>query len=448
MNLLVALALFGWVPLSIYFFFTSQSHRAVLYVVIGGMLFLPTTGYNLPGLPEYSKYTAIALGLLLGGRLSGSRRKHSYKWSVCDVPMLIWCICPFFTSLSNQLGIYDGLSASLDNVMTWGIPYFAGRIYFYNSKTLQDLCTGIVIGGLLYLPLCLYEIRMSPQLNNIIYGFFPHSWGQHLRYGGFRPIVFMQHGLMVALWMALSTTVLFWMWRSKYISHFSWVPASWFLIAMITTTILCKSVNGIFFLVAGVTCYYLLIKFQFKGILYLLMAAVPLYIFFRISNIISSESITNFLAQYLDPDRIESLTVRLHQENLFMEKTLQRPLLGWGGWGRGWPIDPARGVRIGMIDSMWLIAFNGKGFLGLGSLICAMLIGPLVSLKCKYLLRSGHPVSILPVMLCLIVVLFMVDSLMNGMINLVYIVCSGALVGWYTQERRHVDEKNIANDPA
>ncbi|MBV5327317.1 MAG: hypothetical protein JZU65_06720, partial [Chlorobium sp.] len=84
----------------------------------------------------------------------------------------------------------------------WGVPFLAGRIYFKDESTIKDLHRGIIIGGLIYMVLCLYEIRMSPQLNNMLYGFFPHSWVQHLRYGGFRPIVFMQHGLMVALWMA------------------------------------------------------------------------------------------------------------------------------------------------------------------------------------------------------------------------------------------------------
>lgn len=55
----------------------------------------------------------------------------------------------------------------------------------------------LVIAGLIYTVPMLYEIRMSPQLHTIFYGYFPHSFGQQARGGGFRPVVFMGHGLLV-----------------------------------------------------------------------------------------------------------------------------------------------------------------------------------------------------------------------------------------------------------
>ena len=44
----------------------------------------------------------------------------------------------------------------------------------------------------------LVEVRLSPQINTWIYGFFQHDFIQMMRYGGFRPIVFLPHGLWVA----------------------------------------------------------------------------------------------------------------------------------------------------------------------------------------------------------------------------------------------------------
>jgi hypothetical protein len=38
-------------------------------------------------------------------------------------------------------------------------------------------------------------------------------------------------------------------------------------------------------------------------------------------------------------------------------------------------------------------------------------------------------------MLSLIVILFMIDSLFNAMINPIYIMCSGALVGWLLNQK-------------
>ena len=57
----------------------------------------------------------------------------------------------------------------------------------------------IVLAGLLYSALIVFEIRMSPQLHKWVYGFFPHTWGQQVRYGGFRPVVFLGHGLWVSM---------------------------------------------------------------------------------------------------------------------------------------------------------------------------------------------------------------------------------------------------------
>jgi len=61
-----------------------------------------------------------------------------------------------------------------------------------------------------------------------------------------------------------------------------------------------------------------------------------------------------------------------------------------------------------------------------------MLVGPWLILR----IIKKHKISstfdqIGPVVLGLIVILFMIDCLMNGMLNPVYILVSGALLGWY-----------------
>ena len=38
----------------------------------------------------------------------------------------------------------------------------------------------------------------------MVYGFFPHSWLQHVRGGGFRPIVFMNHGLVLGIFLSMA----------------------------------------------------------------------------------------------------------------------------------------------------------------------------------------------------------------------------------------------------
>ncbi len=438
MTTLVPIMLFGWVPLTIILFYIMPSRTAVLCSVIGGTLFLPMASYDLPGIPIYKKETAIALGLILGGILSGKRNQEPFRWCAYDLPMALWCFfCPIATSLSNGLGLYDGLSGVLETYLSWGVFYWAGRIYFNECSSLRDLSWGIIFGGLIYVPLCLYELRMSPQLSNIFYGFFPHKWGQHVRYGGYRPIVFMQHGLMVALWMAQSFIVSFWLWRNKSITHLQGIPMAFFVLFLFIITIFCKSANGWFFLFMGCVCYYYYNIFKSVRLLQVLLLLIPLYIITRITHFLSYETIESIALLFFDEDRVQSLLVRVNQEHLFSAKALMRPFFGWGGWNRGWPVDPETGrTLVHAVDALWTIIFSTRGFIGITSLYSAMLLGPYYILR-RYDKR-GDMISIEnnsfyidAIALSLVAIVFMTDSLANGMTNPVYILCSGALVSFY-----------------
>jgi hypothetical protein len=440
MQFMIPMALFSWVPFTILLFFKLKPHHAVLVSVIGGTLLLPMAGYNLPGIPPFTKSTAISLGLVLGGRISGKRQVARFRWQVIDLPMLFWCLIPLATSLSNNLGWYDGFSGIWNAFFTWGALYFSGRIYFDSTEKLQELCRAIVIGGLIYLPLCLYEIRMSPQLSNMIYGFFPQDFIEHRRYGGFRPLVFMQHGLMVALWMATTTTAAFWLWRSGAIRALNKIPMSLLVPFLILTTLLCKSANGWFALILGCGSYLLYRCVKSVRPFQILLLVIPVYMVLRITGAVEGTTITDFTSHLVDAERVESLSIRLGQEDLFIEKMWKRPLLGWGGFSRGWPTDPETGKRVRTaIDALWLITVSGHGILGITLLVTGMLIGPWRSLR---LLRTATPSVrfsyIAPLLLCLIVLLFLIDSLVNGMVNGVYIIISGALVGWQVAVRQNM----------
>ena len=194
-NALVPITLFGWIPVVILLFSALPARRAVLASYILGWLFLPVFKYDLPALPPYSKLTATSYGILMAVFLFDARRVLSFKMHPLDLPMVAWCLCPLVTSLTNGLGVYDGLSSVLDQTLTWGVPYFIGRLYFRRPEDLRELAIALVIGGMLYLPLCLWEIRMSPRLHQLVYGFRQHSFAQTVRFGGWRPMLFMQHGL-------------------------------------------------------------------------------------------------------------------------------------------------------------------------------------------------------------------------------------------------------------
>ena len=61
----------------------------------------------------------------------------------------------------------------------------------------------------------LFEIRMSPQLHFWIYGYYPTDFIQEMRDGGFRPMVFLGHGLAVAFFTMTATVASAALWRSR-----------------------------------------------------------------------------------------------------------------------------------------------------------------------------------------------------------------------------------------
>ncbi|PLX48485.1 MAG: hypothetical protein C0613_10710 [Desulfobulbaceae bacterium] len=451
MTPLVPVMLFGWVPFTILLFMRLPAHRAVLVAVIGGWLFLPTVGYNWQGIPPYNKYVAISLGLMLGGWLSGQRFKADFKWKLCDLPMLLWCLSPIPTALTNHLGLYDGVSGLYDQVMTWGIPYLAGRIYFKEQETIRDLCQGIVAGGMVYALLCLYEIRMSPRLNVNFYGFFPHEWRQHYRYGGWRPIVFMQHGLMVAVWMAATATTAFWLWRSRLVTKVKGIAMGPAAILLMVTALLCKSASGWVVLLLGCTGYSAYRRSAKNLFFIMLLLLIPAYIGVRSIGLVPMDEVVGLVAEVFDEERTGSLAVRLLQEDLFAARALEQPVFGWGGYSRGWPVDPDTGKKtIKMVDSLWIIVFSSKGFFGITTLVAGMLIGPWQVLRStgrQYGRVREEGLTLQVVLLSFIVILFMIDTLVNAMVNPIYIMISGALVSWGLTARQQ-GENDSASLPA
>ena len=56
-----------------------------------------------------------------------------------DIPVVVWCLVPMASSLTNGLGAYDGASFILQRVLMWGVPYFIGRLYFNDPQSLREL---------------------------------------------------------------------------------------------------------------------------------------------------------------------------------------------------------------------------------------------------------------------------------------------------------------------
>jgi hypothetical protein len=441
------IALYGWIIVIIRLFSSMPARKAVIISIMGSFLFLPMSTIKiLPLIPELNKDTSIGYGILLGELFSGARKQNPLKMGAYDVPMIIFCfLSPIASSLSNGLGLYDGISGSLHRFLSLGIVFWAGRRYFGSLSSLRALTTAMMIGGLICIPMVLFEVRMSPKLHESVYGFFQHDWSEMIRKGGFRPILFMQHGLMVALWMSVTTVITFWLWQTKEVAKIWKVSAVLAFCALAVSSILCKSSGAFVFMLLGILSFYVYRHASSYRPLRWLILVIPIYIGLRLTHIITVQQIISYIDQFFGADRVNSLRIRLTEEDLFGVNALLRPLFGWGWMGRAWPVNPNTGaLLIQAVDPYWVIVFGTSGFLGLGSIYLALGMGPLRVLSASGKSKSLGPNNRPPfatdaVVLSLVLALFLLDSLMNAMVAPIYILCAGALISYCERDK----EENV-----
>lgn len=423
MNSLVPITLIGWIPAVLLLFAVLPPRRAVIAAYVGAWLFLPMAGYQIQGLPDYTKVTATGYAALLGVLLFDGTRLVSLRPSWVDLPIAVWCIVPFASSIVNGHGAYDGTSGVLSHVVSWGLPYLFGRLYYSDWEGLRDLAIGILIGGLIYMPLCLWEIRMSPRLHRAVYGYHQHSLSQHYRFGGYRPKVFMQHGLAVGLWMALSSLLGLWLWLRGGLVRLWGVPMKALAPALAATTILCKSLGAIILFVGGVAVLFAPGRLRTAGIAGLVLV-VPLYLAARVQGGWTGEKLVE-LAAVIDSDRASSLQGRLRQEDRLVVFAMQRPLLGRGASG-GWRhVEDDQGRVV--TDSLWIITLGPYGLAGLVSMTLTILLPPALILHRIRPALWEHPAASPAVGLAMVVVLHMIDCLVNAMLNPVYLLAVGGM---------------------
>ena len=431
-NIVATLVMLIWIPLVIWLFQTVPARWAVVISFVAAYLFLPEVFLGLTGIPNYSKASATSYGILLSTLIFDVGRFKQFKFGFLDIPMAVWCICPLFSSLSNELGLYDGITAVLNQTMIWGVPYLLGRIYLNDSVGLRQLSIGIFAGGVIYIPLCLFEMRMSPQLHNIFYGGHAHpDFMQTVRLHGFRPSVFMPHGLAVGAWMMAALLIGIWIWRARVIKEIFTLPLKVVVPALLITFVLCRSTGAYFLLVLGLAILYIGFKLRTSVLVYLTIAAIIIYLYLNTrGNSYMNDQIIEFLSQYLSEGRVGSLEFRFNNEELLIQHAQERILLGWGGWGRALLYDD-QGKQLTIQDSLWVIAFGHYGLLGLISLYTTLLL-PVVSVfltKCPPRLwdrKEAAPIAVLAVTL----LLYSIDCLLNAMINPIFILMCGGLTGY------------------
>jgi len=331
----------GWAPLVTVLFVLLPARRAMVVGSIAAWLLLPPIGLDFPGFPNYNKATAATAGILLGTLIFELNRLLAFRPRWFDLPMLLWSLCPFFSSISNDLGAYDGLSSAFKQTIDWLLPYLVGRLYLTDPGALREFALGIIIGGVCLIPFTLFEIRMSPRLLPIVYGL--GGW-EGMRYGGFRPRVFFGTAIEFGLWMNCVTLLAWWHWKTGQLKRLLRFPGGVIFTALLVTTIACRATSAMLLNMLGLGALWICWRTKTRWVMWGLLLVGPIYYAVRINDAWSGRLAVEVIRVLINQERAHSLEFRLENEDLFIAKVWQRPILGWGGWGRNDVYDCRRQV--------------------------------------------------------------------------------------------------------
>lgn len=467
-NTFAYLMLYAWPLVTVVMFLRLSVPMAAACSIVAGYLVLPThTSLNLPLLPAYDRELAAALpaflmALIKTGQVGSRMNSHLPSQGPGHVlpgilprqPFLMLCVVAIvggalMTSLTNgdtlrygdrtlpPLGLYDAGSSILGSIMMI-LPFFIARKWLAHPDEHRTLLLVLCVAALAYSLPALYEIRMSPQLNRMIYGFFPHDWRQHVRAGGFRPVVFLEHGLRLGIFLAagLLATVGFMRTQPAAKRGLYLGTAGWLLL----TLVLSKNL-GAFIIAALLVPAILFLGTRLQLFLAAFLAgAVLLYPMARGVDIVPTDWITARIASFSAPERVGSLIFRFNNEDALLERANERPLFGWGGWGRN-RVWSETGGNVSVTDGTWIIIFGQSGWIGYLARF------GLLTMPIMFLAFRRRNVDVASSALCLALAANLTDLLPNSGLTPVTWLMAGAVAGRLELKRIEKEEDEVKAAP-
>jgi hypothetical protein len=395
--------------------------KAVIWSLLGGHLLLPSALIiDVPILPPLDKDSITAVATLLlcwmyGGNVPQPRRSFLlYLFAAALV------ISPLLSSINNSYelqtagrsvqGFYPltALKFAGRNMLML-VPMYIGSRFLATDKGRDALLKAVPTALLFYSPAMLFEVRMSPQLHRWVYGYFPHSFVQQMRDGGFRPVVFMSHGLEVALFttLGLLATIVLLRRRERILR----LPPPLVAAYLSGVLVLCKSLGAtIYAIVLAPVILFTRPRFWAR-IALIASIVVCFYPLLRTNGLAPTQLITNAAGAF-SSERQASFEMRVSNEEALLAKANQKPLFGWGGWGRNRIFDKWTGQDISVTDGGWIIQYGCYGWAGYLALFGLLTVALLQALRAMD--REVTPANVTRGGLALLVGMYVVDSIPNS----------------------------------
>lgn len=444
-NTFAYVMLAAWPVTALVMFRLMPLERALIWSILGAYLVLPPTAeIDLPRIPPLDKTSipnlaAFAiLTVILGKRVAITPGSPTAK-----LLLVLFIVSPFATILTNRapfivgdvtvpgLPISDAVAVVAKQAI-FLIPFFIARRYLVTEAAQREILIALVVAALIYSVPILLELRLSPRMNIWVYGFFQADFFQQLRFGGYRPIMFLQHGIWLAFFVLTAVIAALALCRSEAPMRAIYTIAATYLIILL---ILCKTVGAILYtvlllpllLAAGART-----QIKIAALLALIVIAYPLL---RGAGLVPVDSLLE-MAGAIQEQRAESLQFRLETEEEILAHASGQPIFGWGGWGRNVVRDPITGLTDTVMDGRWLIVISVFGWAGYLAEF-GLLALPLFLLARRARRRETSELSPYAGPLALLLGINIFDLLPNATLTPFTWLVAGALLG-YAEEARSV----------
>ena len=449
-NSFAYLMLIIWPAACLFLFRRLPVERAIIWSILAGYLILPQQAeFDLPLVPDMDKVSIpnISAFVLCIFYLKKPVSLWPSSWFVRILLIsFVLGVVPtvmtngdaivfkllgetepiVFSSMSLPgLGLRD-LFSVVSNQAIILMPFFLARTYLSSEVGMRDLLLALVIGAVVYSIPALIEIRLSPQINVWVYGFFQHDFEQMIRNGGFRPIVFLPHALWIAFFFMTAAVSAVALSRGgsaqdriKYLC-----VAVYLMIVLLLSKSLASMLYGMLlaplFLLASP-------RMVIRVAVGLAMIAV-IYPVLRDNGLIPLEGLLA-QAEAINPDRALSLGYRFDNEERLLARAHEKWLFGWGGWGRNLVRDAQTGEILSIPDGEWIIVFGTFGWVGYLSKM-GLLAVPLFLLAAKIGKVPAQERSIYAAPLAAMLAITMIDMLLNAILTPFTWLIAGALLGY------------------
>lgn len=457
-NAFAQLMIILWPLVTLALFRRFPADRALIWALLSAYLILPPppAGFDFPLVPPMTKETVPAFAALVAivtiARPERSFLPESLVGRVLVVAFLLVPIPTWMTNTepavwgdfeSDGLRFNDALSLIVQQFLLL-LPFLLARQVLASGESQRALLVAFFAAAMVYSLPALVEVRLSPQLNTWIYGYFQHNFAQMIRGDGFRPIVFLFHALWLAFLFVTAVVAGAALLKTEQEPR---KRALWLagMVWLAIVVVLCKSYASLVYMLLALPLVLLLTSRMQMMVAAAIAVFAISYPVLKGGYLIPTEQILSVAERTMGPQRAHSLEFRFDNEAVLQARVDEKPLFGWGSWGRNQVFDED-GRMLTISDGRWIITMGRYGWVGF--LTEFLLIALPIFLMLRESFDRDDPLPPYAGPLTLLLAINLADMLPNATLTPMTWLVAGTLFGLAeVRSRRRATRARIAVDP-